>query len=60
MFAFSFPIFINGITEKQRRNKNHFKKNYKYPLQVLMIYGITILDRKMKLKLNKILGGFLL
>ena len=53
MFAFSFFIFEKGINKK-------LKKNYKYPLQVLMIYGITILDRKMKLKLNKILGGFLL
>ena len=51
--CFLFFIFEKGI------NKN-LKKNYKYPLQVLMIYGITILDRKMKLKLNKILGGFLL
>lgn len=53
MFAFSFFTFEKGT------NKN-LKRNYKYPLQVLVIYGITILDRKMKLKLNKILGGFLL
>jgi len=46
-------FLLKGINE-------NLKGNYKYPLKVLMIYVITILYRKMKLKLYKTLGGFLL